>query len=416
MTRQELYDLVWTKPMTHIGREFGMSDVAVRKHCKNMDIPTPPVGYWMKLQHGKKVRKPKLPTKKYAASDLVYLVPRQVIPRSPEIIEAEERAKEEVAILQALCLVPDELPSKLPPIVKSIRAALRKQKADHHGMINIGYSYKPDISLGKDSISRVSRIFYVLDAVASARGQKIHAVDNKFRWHVHDEVFAFRIKEVQDKSPHEPTAKELKEQARQDDWRKRHPDWYSTDRKAYRSWDNIPSGRLSIHILDTYSNRWDREKIEKRWRDRKNHNLEDDLPAIFIWLESAAVAAKEKRLKIEHEQREEERRQEIARQRRERRENAESLEKKILELAEIVSSIKQVGTLVEYLDQQNATRDWSVEKLKAEAEGYQRELLLRMRLDDIEAVLSELSIQESSPLLITALSEIEPSPRYLWQR
>jgi hypothetical protein len=54
MTRQELYDLVWSKPMTHIAKEFGMSDVAIRKHCKNMDIPTPPVGYWMKLQHGKR--------------------------------------------------------------------------------------------------------------------------------------------------------------------------------------------------------------------------------------------------------------------------------------------------------------------------------------------------------------------------
>lgn len=179
MTRQELYDLVWSKPMTHIAKDFGMSDVAVRKHCKNMDIPTPPVGYWTKLEYGKKVRKPKLPTKKYPSDEFVHLMPRQVISRSPESIEAEERAKEEVAMLNALCIVPDELPNKLPPLVKSIRALLRKQKPDHHGMINIGYSYKPDISLGKESINRISRIFYALDAVASERGQKIHVVDTQ---------------------------------------------------------------------------------------------------------------------------------------------------------------------------------------------------------------------------------------------
>ncbi|MFT7287528.1 MAG: hypothetical protein ACI87W_001642 [Halieaceae bacterium] len=44
------------------------------------------------------------------------------------------------------------------------------------------------------------------------------------------------------------------------------------------------------------------------------------------------ITAREKRLKIEQEQREEDQRQELARQRRERRGNAEALEKRILEL------------------------------------------------------------------------------------
>jgi hypothetical protein len=37
MTRAELHELVWSKPMTHIGRDFGMSDVAVRKYCVKHD-------------------------------------------------------------------------------------------------------------------------------------------------------------------------------------------------------------------------------------------------------------------------------------------------------------------------------------------------------------------------------------------
>ena len=40
MTRKELYELVWSKPMTQIGKEFGMSDQAVRKHCRKNQIPT----------------------------------------------------------------------------------------------------------------------------------------------------------------------------------------------------------------------------------------------------------------------------------------------------------------------------------------------------------------------------------------
>lgn len=59
MKRADLYALVWAKPVTHVAREFGISDVAVRKICIKHGIPTPPLGYWAKLQHGKKVVQPR---------------------------------------------------------------------------------------------------------------------------------------------------------------------------------------------------------------------------------------------------------------------------------------------------------------------------------------------------------------------
>ena len=117
MTRQELYDLVWSRPITHIAKDFGMSDVAVRKHCKNMDIPTPPVGYWMKLQHNKKVRKPALPTRKFSPEELVPLEARDVAPRSPDAMAAEKRAKEELAELVVAC-------AQIPGTVYSIHSLL----------------------------------------------------------------------------------------------------------------------------------------------------------------------------------------------------------------------------------------------------------------------------------------------------
>jgi hypothetical protein len=32
-TRQELYDLVWSTPMVKLAKEFGLSDVGLRKTC-----------------------------------------------------------------------------------------------------------------------------------------------------------------------------------------------------------------------------------------------------------------------------------------------------------------------------------------------------------------------------------------------
>lgn len=33
VTRQELYELVWSKPMIHLAQVFGLSDVGLRKLC-----------------------------------------------------------------------------------------------------------------------------------------------------------------------------------------------------------------------------------------------------------------------------------------------------------------------------------------------------------------------------------------------
>jgi prefoldin subunit 5 len=347
---------------------------------------------------------------------MVNLVPKEVVSLSPEALEADRRAQEELAELKQSCQVLDELLSKLTPVAKSIRKALKERKPGHHGMISIGSNYRPEIIVGKGSIQRVLLIFCTLDQVAASRGQKIYEQEGKLLWQVHDETFAIRIKEVQDKAIHEPTKQELKDQARQDEWRERHPDWYTSNRKAYREWDYIPSGRISILIQDTYGNRWDQNKVEKRWRDRKNRQLEDYLPEIFIWLESASIAAREKRLEIEQQQLQEARRQELARQRRARRENAEALEKRILELADTCASIQRVADLVEYLKLVSDVESEPLARLIAETEGYQRELRLRMKLADIEDVLSDVSGPDSPPLLITALSEIEPAPQYGWQR
>lgn len=56
LTRRELYDLVWARPMMHVAAQFGVTGTGLAKICERYAIPTPPRGYWTKLQHGKKVK------------------------------------------------------------------------------------------------------------------------------------------------------------------------------------------------------------------------------------------------------------------------------------------------------------------------------------------------------------------------
>jgi hypothetical protein len=53
MTRLALYELVWSGPLTVLGPQFAISDVALKNICRRFDIPVPRRGYWAKLRAGK---------------------------------------------------------------------------------------------------------------------------------------------------------------------------------------------------------------------------------------------------------------------------------------------------------------------------------------------------------------------------
>lgn len=59
--REELFDAVWTTPLTSLAKKYGMSDNGVRKICKAMNIPLPKAGHWAKAAVGKAPPRPSLP-------------------------------------------------------------------------------------------------------------------------------------------------------------------------------------------------------------------------------------------------------------------------------------------------------------------------------------------------------------------
>ncbi|VFU08428.1 protein of unknown function [Methylocella tundrae] len=55
-TREEFYELVWSKPMAHLATEFVIAHVALHKICRKHGILNPPLGWWAKKAVGKKVK------------------------------------------------------------------------------------------------------------------------------------------------------------------------------------------------------------------------------------------------------------------------------------------------------------------------------------------------------------------------
>jgi hypothetical protein len=61
ISRKELYELIWSEPITTLARQFGISDVGLAKVCRRSDIPAPPRGYWAKVAAGDSISRPDLP-------------------------------------------------------------------------------------------------------------------------------------------------------------------------------------------------------------------------------------------------------------------------------------------------------------------------------------------------------------------
>lgn len=87
MKRSDLYQKVWSVPMTRLAAELGISDVGLAKACRRHAIPVPPRGYWAKLKAGQ--HPPRLPL---PVPELDVAV--QLATRDPEEVARQQAAEE----------------------------------------------------------------------------------------------------------------------------------------------------------------------------------------------------------------------------------------------------------------------------------------------------------------------------------
>lgn len=87
LTRQELFDMVWSKPVQQLAHEFKISDVGFAKMCKRHNIPRPERGHWQRAAVGKAPRKPSLPGD--ASAQVPLYIPDDPVPQPEPVIPPE---------------------------------------------------------------------------------------------------------------------------------------------------------------------------------------------------------------------------------------------------------------------------------------------------------------------------------------
>lgn len=282
VSRQELYDQVWETPMTKLAKEYGISDVALAKICKKLNVPYPWRGYWRRKETGKAVTPLPLPSSSDPGKQSVVIC-RTI--RSEAMTTLSESVRQYMTTEQSpeqKITVPDQLmnPHRL---LKEHLGEWRSASVDEYGAIRSGSLRQLNIRVSPQHFSRALRIMNTLFLALEGRGHHVAIQDG------YKKTLGVRI----DGQPIEFGLEEKFQRfvRSEDKTRKQHP-W------EYHQYEYKPTGTLMLKITE-----WGAEGLRKTWSDGKTVTIEECVNEFVIGLLKVAAAVKAYRAKQEEEER-----------------------------------------------------------------------------------------------------------------
>lgn len=294
LSREELFDLAWSRPLTKVAKEFGVTSTALKKTCRRHHIPTPSRGYWTAVAAGGVFPRPKLGKAPRNHLETIRIV--GAAPVSETVAEATSVACARVAELETRTASPDPTsPGDGPP--PQLNAEHRRDLAPTTKAI-------AKIRTGSDQLAQISgrgvipmtitpavaeRLMAWLELLllqAEKHGATLEGGDDGAHLKIDGEVVSFRIEEKQDRTPHVPTAKELAEKAKRERW------GYSSNH--WPKYDYYPSGQLSLVIEPAgYST------LRRTYADGKTQTLKRMTAEILVAFAAHAASIRERRIAAE---------------------------------------------------------------------------------------------------------------------
>jgi hypothetical protein len=299
LTREGLYQRVWTTPATRLAEEFGISDVALGKICRRMDVPKPPLGYWRKIETGHEKHIPPLPEPNENTLTSVYITPHfqtdQLATQDPRVRErlaAERLPENRIKVLETL--------NDPHPLVALF---LRRRE-------NVGQGDETEPSDERDSLLNIEvsdgtldRSLRIMDAVLKAleaRGYKVKV--SRDHWEKATRVYCTDV----DAEAQISLSESYREVERELTPAERKKPPYLIDNRLI----TVPSGKLIFKV----KGRW----VEtKWWKDKKLDRLESRLNEVV-----AGIITKLENLRLEELAKKEEKRRQEEEQRRREEEQA----------------------------------------------------------------------------------------------
>ena len=275
LQREELYDLVWTEPVRRVAARLGISDVALAKACRGLDVPLPERGYWAKVRAGHQTARPPLPPAGAGAKTEYRVRPpreRTLMATAPPSIPAVP-----AEIPNVIVKVPASLRDAHPLVLRAASEIKKRKSTPYKGMVQTTAPF--DIHV---SVANIDRALRILDALVKALQEAGCAIvpwtDYEHRAYVlvDKEKIQFRITEGMRRHRHERSELESKRSG-------------FAPMYEFRS-----SGELRFKVTrdDSYG-------AEDSWADCKKGKLEEFVQ--FIFGAFFHISADRKRLRVERE-------------------------------------------------------------------------------------------------------------------
>ena len=273
-TRKDLYDQVWSEPMSRLAVKYEISDVGLKKICNKMGIPTPVSGHWAKIKAGHKAERIPLPEfdkSKYVES--YNYIPSTETKQSPTLPDEYASKLSPIKNLS----VPEHLTTRNPLVLEAKRA-YKSARTDDYGM---AWPEGKVLHLRVSPLS-VDRALRIMDTILKGFTELDFKVENEGNERgtyalVFGEKVHFSIEEKVKRSDHVLTEKEKAHNKQ---------DTYSIAPR----WDFHPTGILSLVIIDSCG------VSQKRWKDGST-KTEDHLVDFFRNVMASAIALREQKIR-----------------------------------------------------------------------------------------------------------------------
>jgi hypothetical protein len=287
-TRQELYELVWTKPITKILLEYNTTNKSFKEVCQKNDIPLPKNGYWQKLKFNKNVEIIPLSESDKEYGEIILIEEGEETSELKQLGKKIEKNKDLPVKVTEKLSKPDEIIIRTRGYFKQSR----KDKYPRRTEIPKEGIFSMDVS---ESIkNRTYRFADALIKLARKRGHDLKIITNHKYYNyngtkliIFDEYFDIRIRE---------TNKRVIEE----------------NERGWKESKYYPTGKLCLKT-DEYP--------RYEWTDSKTKSLEDKLPNILEYFELWAKRKKVERIENEKWHKEYEQKKRIEEELKQKRTN-----------------------------------------------------------------------------------------------
>ncbi len=268
--REKLYEEVWSKPVIEVALQYGVSDVAIHKICKSLNIPAPPRGYWARIRSGEKIKRPPLPPTKGAT----------------EITGTKsfEGIKVPIENQQALAFLLEEERIKVLQAADQIQltdgnARYHKKIAAYNSIVKewnkkdwkpegakrsyANYTNQPPFLAGVISEDTLPRVYRILDSIFRQVEALGGSVNDDLSLKIRNEIVRLEIAEGQDEVDHVLTKQEAQALVKYEDDKKHNSYWAS--KPNIRKHDYVFNGKLRLCVRQhRYFRDTEKEKVESR--------------------------------------------------------------------------------------------------------------------------------------------------------